>query len=149
MSTLTKALEPISAWVQKRFPDSQRLQPGLSYETIQKEVSTLPFELSTEINELYLWRNGGLLHFLPYPEGEHEEIYTFFSLEEAVTVAKDWDNGWFPLFETDGNVFFIVGPKEKQTTSSIFYNDELELPDEPRYESLTSMMLEISETVRG
>ncbi len=121
----------------------------MSYETIQKEVSDLPFELPTEINELYLWRNGGRLDFLPYSEGEHEEIHTFFSLEEAVTATKDWDNGWVPLFETDGCVFFIIGPKQKQRTSLIFCNDDLELPDEPRYEILTSMMLEISEAVKG
>ena len=54
MPTLTEDLESISAWVQKRFPDSQALQPGLSYETIQKEASNLPFELPTEINGLYL-----------------------------------------------------------------------------------------------
>ena len=114
MSTLTEALESISAWFQKHFPDSQALQPGLSYETIQKEVSNLPFELPTEINELYLWRNGGRLNFLPYPKGEHEEIPTFLSLEEAVTTAKDWDNGWFPLFETDGNMFFIITSWERE-----------------------------------
>ena len=70
---------------------------------------------------------------MPYPKGEHQEIHAFLSLEEAVTTAKDWDNGWFPLFETDGNVFFIVGLKEKQRTSLIFCNDGLELPDDPRY----------------
>lgn len=153
MSTLTEALEIISAWSQKHFPDSQLLKPGLSSEAIQKEVSDLPFELPTEINELYLWRNGGVIYhyFLPCPEEEnrYEEIYTFFSLEEAVAITKDWDNGWLPLFQTDGSIFWIIGPKQKQRTSSIFYNDEDVLPNEPRYESLTSMMLEISESLRG
>lgn len=95
MSTLTKTLELISTWVEKRFPDSHPLQPGLSYETIQQEVRDLPFELSTEIYELYLWRNGGILPVPLEPESdlEYEEFYEFFSLQEAVTVAKDWDNG--------------------------------------------------------
>lgn len=154
MSTLSEALESISTWVQKHFPDSQALQPGLSSETIQEEVSDLPFELPIEVIELYLWRNGGRLDFLPYFRGRggHEEIHTFFSLEEAVTTAKEWNNGWFPLFDTDGVIFFFIGSKEKQRTSLIFCNDELvELPDgtEPAYESLTSMILEVSKAVRG
>lgn len=150
MSTLTKNLKLISTWVEKRFLDSHRLQPGLSYERIHQEVKDLPFELSTEIYELYLWRNGGILPFLPHPESnlKYEDYYKFLSLQEAVTVAKDWNNGWFPLFDIDGGIFFIVLSEQKQKTSYIFCNDYAELPNEPAYESLTSMILEIAETLR-
>lgn len=151
MYTLSKALDLISTWVEKRFPDSQPLRPGLSYETIQQEVRDLAFELPTEIHELYLWRNGGIVPVPPEPESdlEYEDFYEFLSLQESVTVAKDWDNGWFPLFQIDGCIFFIVAPQEQQKTSSIFYNDELELPNEPQYESLTSMILYIAEALKG
>lgn len=153
MSSLSEALEFISSWVQQH-PNSQLLKPGLSYETIQQKVRDLPFELPTEIYDLYLWRNGGLLELLPYPgldyECDYEQIHRFFSLDEAINIAvKDWDNSWFPLFDTDGNIFFIVGNEEKRRTSPIFCNDEFELPSQPRFESLTDMMLKVVRAIRS
>lgn len=150
MSTLSEALEVISSWVQQYYPNSQVLKPGLSYEIIQQRVRDLPFDLPTEIHELYLWHNGGSLELLPYPdfsyEGDYVQINRFFSLEEAITIAVDWNNGWFPLFDTDGNIFFIVS-QEKQIFSPIFFNDEFELPEQPIYESLTDMMIELVKAI--
>lgn len=151
MSTLSEALEFISSWVQQYYLNSQVLKPGLSYEIIQPRVRVLPFELPTEIHELYLWRNGGSLELLPYPdfgyEGNYAYINRFFSLEEAITIAVDWNNGWFPLFDTDGDIFWIVSSQEKQIFSPIFFNDEFELPEQPVYESLTDMMIELVKAI--
>lgn len=149
MLTLQESLEFITNWIQNNTP-AWDLEPGLSYESIEGMTQELPFELPLEIYELYMWRNGGSLEMLPMPDLtdqiDCEVIQRFFPLKEAMEIAQDWKNGWFPLFDTDGVIFWFIGTQEQQRTTLIFSNDELELPREPSYQSLTEMM---SKTVEG
>lgn len=112
MIDLREALNLISDYLEQEIA-YQVLNPGLSFEDIEREVSILPFSLPTEIYELYMWRNGGLLEELPYPSFDdckegYERIHRFLPLKEAVEVARSWNKGWFPLFDTDGSIFGCV-----------------------------------------
>jgi hypothetical protein len=97
-----------------------------------------------------MWRNGGILESLPYPSpGDHEKGYEridgFFPLSEAVKIAISLDKGWFPLFDTNGSMFWIVGGSEREATAPIFINDEDTLSSKPSFQSLTQMMNELIE----
>lgn len=144
MTDLREALDLISDYLEREIT-YQLLNAGLSFEDIEREVSILPFDLPMEVYQLYMWRNGGSLESLPYPsfqnwEKGYEPIQSFLSLNEAVEVARSWNKGWFPLFDTDGSIFWIVGCSGREATAPIFINDELNLPDEPSFQSLTHMM---------
>lgn len=156
MFTLSEALEFISSWVPPKSPNGQVLYPilddGLSYEEIQQQVKDLPFELPSEVYELYQWSNGGFLGNLPYPnldsyKGDYEKIHDFIPLEKAVTIAKDWGNNSFPLFAKDKYMCFTVGAKKQQKTAPIFCNDS-QTPDKPRFDSLTTMMIKLVEAMK-
>ena len=149
MTNLRAALDLISDYLEQEIT-YQSLNPGLSFKDIERAVSILPFELPMEVYQLYMWRNGGSLESLPYPdlqncEEGYEHIHGFLSLKEAVETAISWNKGWFPLFNTDGNIFWIVGCGEREATASIFINDIDTLPDEPSFESLTHMMNKLIE----
>jgi hypothetical protein len=128
------------------------LNPGLSFEDIERKVSILPFALPMEVYQLYMWRNGGSLESLPYPSFEnyeegYEQIHRFLPLNEAVEVARSWNKGWFPLFDTDGNIFWVIGCSGREATAPIFINDVDELPEEPSFQSLTQMMNKLIEAM--
>lgn len=151
MADLREALELISDYLEQEI-GAQSLNPGLSFEDIEREASILPFELPMEVYQLYLWRNGGSFESLPYPsffncEKGYERINGFLSLLDAVEVAKSWNNGWFPLFDTDGSIFWIVGCSRREATAPIFINDVNELPDEPSFQSLTHLMNKLIEPI--
>ncbi|WP_375510108.1 SMI1/KNR4 family protein [uncultured Nostoc sp.] len=84
MSLLTDALDRIINWLQQNKPSyASSLQPGLTYEEIEKKVKNLPFSLPREVYELYQWRNG-----MRICKGEKIAQffhgYTFLSLENAI-----------------------------------------------------------------
>jgi hypothetical protein len=149
MTNLREVLELISGYLEQEIA-YQVLNPGLSLEDIELEVRILPFSLPTEIYELYMWRNGGSLEGLPYPSFEnreegYEQIHRFLPLKESVEIASSWNKDWFPLFDTDGSIFWTVGCNDEETTAPIFINDVDDLPDEPSFESLTYMMSKLIE----
>lgn len=74
---------------------------------------------------------------------DYEVIQRFCSRDRAIAIAKQWDNGWFPLFEANGIAFWLIGVGDHRRTAPIFSNDDLDLPDEPRFENLTEMMHKI------
>ena len=151
MLSLHKSLEFIEKYLEKNAPGIA-LEKGLSYEGIQKITEKLPFELPLEIYELYMWRNGGCLEIIPISylsvEINCEVIQSFFPLNKSIQIAKEWNNGWFPLFDSDGVIFWIIGTQNKQKTTPIFCNDEFILPNEPCFQSLTEMMAKIVEGVK-
>lgn len=57
MSELTNALNRIVSWLEKHpsenYASVDVLQPGLSYEQIERRVAGLPFKLPGEVYELY------------------------------------------------------------------------------------------------
>jgi hypothetical protein len=153
MTDLRETLDLISDYLEQKVA-YQILNPGLSFEDIEREVSILPFNLPMEVYQLYLWRNGGSLASLPYRSFEsceegYEQIHRFLSLSEAVETARSWNKGWFPLFDTDGSIFWIVGCRGREATAPIFINDVDELPEEPSFQSLTHMMNKLIEPMEA
>jgi hypothetical protein len=82
--TLTDSLNQILEWHRKNnTPASRLLQPGLGEEEIRRKLTGLPVRVSSELVELYKWRNGTAMG----EEGEDTslfEIHRFLPLEEAI-----------------------------------------------------------------
>ena len=86
MSELIHALNRILNWLKnnpsEKYASVDVLQPGLSYEEIDRRVADLPFKLPEEVYQLYQWKNGtcdGEEDFSKFFNG-----YTFLSLEAAI-----------------------------------------------------------------
>lgn len=121
MSAIRAALERILECLQLQAPQMvQSLQPGLTSTEIAAKVADLPFQLPTQVVELYQWRNGSsyeprCCELLP--------SYCFLSLDEAIknykltidivsSIEENWQEdlfnpSWFPLFAEDSN-FYVV-----------------------------------------
>jgi len=91
MSELTNALNRILNWLEnhplEKYALVDVLQPGLSYEEIERRVADLPFKLPEEVYQLYQWRNETF-------DGEEERAQffsglTFLSLEAALDKYKE------------------------------------------------------------
>ena len=162
MSELTDALNQIVSWLEKhpseKYASADVLQPGLSYEEIDRRVADLPFKLPEEVYELYQWRNGTC-------DGEEERAQffnglTFLSLEAALDkydellsgydddeeVEDYWNEMWFPLFSrfVDYHCFYLVkGDIEGNIYPAILCSDEYDYPSKS-FNSLTEMMLLIA-----
>ncbi len=149
MSALTEALEFIFNWMMQNMPNHPAImRQGLSRDEIEAKVRELPFYLPEEIYELYQWRNGGINPFLPHPDAW--DLASFFSLEEAISISKDWKGSFdlFPIFNVEDCGYFIVGTKHKCETAPIYYNDvpeDVVKQQKPLYPSLTIMMQELAE----
>ena len=158
LSTLNEALEFIANYVPPKSPDGRVAYPiledGLSYAEIKQKVKDLPFDLPTEVYELYQWSDGGFLGNLPYPgrsdRSEYAKIDKFIPLDRAVTLAKDWGNGSFPLFEyEDGIICFTVGSQVKQKVAPIFCRNKSSVSEQPKYDSLATMMIKLVEGIQA
>jgi hypothetical protein len=152
MSDLVKALKFINKWVDKHMPDHPAMMSeGLTSRVIEEKVKKLPFQLSIEIKELYQWRNGGKKPFIPHPDGW--DIASFFSLEEAIKAANDWDETehLFPLFGIEDCGYFVICTQEKNEKSPVYCSDVPEdaIKQNPRYSSVTSMMQELVEELKN
>lgn len=125
-----------------------RLQDGLSKETLDSWESRLSFALTGELETIYSWRNGtkadaGVLL---------ENVYLFpgfyfLSIEEAVEVYEEredteqWRAGWFPLFADGGGDFYVVPCQvTKVETAEMIGFIHGEPVQTAEYESLTSMV---------
>ena len=153
MSGLTEALEFIFNWMMQNMPNHPALmRKGLSRDVIEAKIQELPFYLPEEIYELYEWRNGGVNPFLPHPDAW--DLATFFSLEEAISISKEWKGDFhlFPIFRVEDSGYFIVGKKYKSETAAIYFND---VPEDvvklkkPIYPSLTAMMQDLAEKLEN
>jgi hypothetical protein len=87
MSELKEALEQLDYWLYDNKPEIfDSLPSGLSSEEIDEQSYSLMFDLSTEIRELYQWRNGGgLLFYSIYGS----EGLAYFPLNAAVRQTHD------------------------------------------------------------
>ena len=149
MSGLTNALNRIVNWLEKhsceKYASVNVLQPGLSYEEIERRVVDLPFKLPEEVYELYQWRNGTC-------EGEEDfskffSGYAFLSLESAIDEYEklNWKLHWFPIFYLDSRDYLILlcNSENVAPISSIYLGGGED--EEVFFSSLTNMMLTIAE----
>lgn len=160
MESLRQSLARIlDIWQEDREDLIPHLQPGLSTEEIQKQISKFSLQLPEEVYELYQWRNGvnhsnafgSNTDFLP------NEL-SFLSLEEALQAYqrindyrqlvisidekdKNACRPWFPLFGSDGSYLVVFGDVAPQETSPIFdlYIEKSSLIS-LKYQNLTELM---------
>ena len=116
-SLLTPALNRILHWIkQNRTDDVKYLQPGLSKGDIDNLVQDLPFQLPSEVYELYQWRNGALLPKLPEDHDMYEKglifkpSWSFRPLQDVINIYLEKLNkenlfDSYINFFPDGKVF--------------------------------------------
>jgi hypothetical protein len=148
MSNLTELLNQIDRWVWQCNSNAAVMSPGLPLSEIQTKLDLLPFELPSEVIELYQWRNGGQYSFLPCPEGGYD-LQNFLSLDDAISIAQDLNRAKstydFPLFYLEDILYWTQGSSEKQELAVIYCHHNSSKPD---YPSLTAMMEKELERLR-
>lgn len=160
MSAIRAALERILECLQLQSPQMvQSLQPGLTSTEIAAKVADLPFQLPTEVVELYQWRNGSsyepcCCELLP--------SYCFLSLDEAIrqyrltidiiSYIENWQEyfnpSWLPLFALDGNFYLVASDLDPSKPAPITYHDEYlscGSGQEFEFDSLTDMLQAVAE----
>ncbi|MBV6621913.1 MAG: SMI1/KNR4 family protein [Rivularia sp. (in: Bacteria)] len=177
MSELIHALNRIVNWLKnhpsEKYASVDVLQPGLSYEEIDRRVADLPFKLPKEVYELYQWRNGTCegeeerarffngLFFLSLEAAldKYEELleeFEDFIEDDYLVESKDyseksdfWDVMWFPLFCSifiDEPSFYLVkGDSEGNIYPDIFYSNPYDYHCK-EFNSLAEMMLLIAKS---
>ena len=162
MESLKQSLARIlGIWQEDRKDLIPHLQPGLSAEEIQKQISEFSLQLPEEVYELYRWRNG-VNHSNEF--GANSDFLTnglsFLSLEEAlqtyqriddyrqlvIAIDKNACRSWFPLFGSDGSYLIVFGDVAPQEASPVF---DLYIkggsPISLRYQNLTELMSIVAE----
>ena len=155
--SVTTSLERIKRWAASHDPQFVALlQPGLSRQEIDSQVSSLPFALAEEVYELYHWHNGQgwgdfklglqqsfLYPFLPLQDSLKE--YTQFQAEnfqsELEWGRKDFaaSGGWFPVLGQEGYFTATLGAAAGARTSplvDVSRDDQTYL----QYSSLAAML---------
>lgn len=105
---MVESLEGILSWHKQHNPDfSSQLNKGLSEAELDRLEGKLGYRLSEELKILYRWRNGS--------KSDHPFIWyhRFIPLESAVSLVKkitnlyEWEEGWLPVFEFEGEYIFV------------------------------------------
>ncbi|MEO0843293.1 MAG: SMI1/KNR4 family protein [Cyanobacteria bacterium J06643_5] len=149
MSDLTNALNRIFNWLEKhpseKYASVDVLQPGLSYEEIERRVADLPFKLPEEVYQLYQWRNGTY-------EGEEDfsrffNGYAFLSLESAIEEYEElnWKLHWLPIFYLDSRDYLIVSCQSENIAPILRIYLGGGEDEELLFSSLINMMLTTAE----
>lgn len=160
MSAIRAALERILECLQLQSPQMvQSLQPGLTTTEIAA-IADLPFQLPTEVVEIYQWRNGSSYEPRCY---EILPCYCFLSLDEAIrqyrltidiiSYIENWQEyfnpSWLPLFALDGNFYVVASDWDPSKPAPITYYDEYlscgGSGQEFEFDSLTDMLLAVAE----
>jgi hypothetical protein len=153
MSELTDGLDRIYKKLSNYAPYRvSQLTPGLSLEEINEIAQGLPFNLPSEVYELYQWRDGHGFNFV-------FENYEFPSLRSAINlyegelrqlqqdypeVAETFQLR-FPLFENpDSGVLFTILPDGKNG-SPVYIHDVECTNYELLYDNLTNLILHAAE----
>lgn len=159
MSALKETLDRIHYWFQENHPTRiVSLTSGLSSSEINAVLSTLPFQVSKEVRELYEWSNG-------YPNDYPLDTWIFdrmslLNLDSAVQQAQTWaeesceeaairymGKSLFPIFEAETDNLAIVATNNQQETSPIIrISQDGGMFLQPTYTSLTNMMLTLAES---
>ncbi|MBD2195207.1 MULTISPECIES: SMI1/KNR4 family protein [Calothrix] len=163
MSLLTEALNRICNWLEKnRSHEISFLQLGLSEIEIEKYLADFPFKLSTEVRELYEWKNGTIIGDDLWEFCWAFESWGFYPLEVVISRyrerIKSYQAGMSILssYLNKLDIFFTVEPEDRgyvliddktQNTSLVVFESCKAGTCSPiiKYASLTNMMLTISD----
>lgn len=143
---LKESLERILAWLKANNPVvASALLPGLSEKEIREKTKDLGYEPPQELLILYQWRNGTPDDF----DAPFIWYHTFGRLERALKDRKtmlakasdtSWDKSWFPIFDFQGEEYFVSCAKEPTTARPVRYYFIEETATYPCYINLTTMM---------
>ncbi|WP_373541846.1 hypothetical protein [Chamaesiphon sp.] len=149
MSRLTELLNQIEHWASEYNPEEYHkidMASGLTIEQIQAYLVGKPYQLPTEIVDLYQWHNGGNGSLFPYPDGLYNE-QEFLSLGIGLGTGEDWEQEYCPgkhllcLFALEGNYYWTVLPETPQEFAPIYSSDEPDFATAtPGYPSLTAFL---------
>ncbi len=157
MSEFTEALNYLIRVLKKKIGDTtfSYLQPGLTYDEIEKLVKNLPIKFPPEFYELYQWKNG----YKRKPEALSRKFLEYFPLEIAVEkyLAKQkhynpswmlendsFSPNWFQLYPEDMELALETGylvMDKFYNRASLIYIDIKDGDIRREYASLTSMMM--------
>jgi hypothetical protein len=155
MSELTNGLDRIYSRLRTQVPHRvSSMKPGLSRSEINEMVQVLPFNIPSEVRELYQWHDGGsdCWNFL-------FENYEFPSLKSAIylyqeelkQVQQDYPEVAklfqfrLPLFQNpDSGVLLTVLP-DGENGSPVYVHDIECSNHEIRYHNLTNLILHAAE----
>jgi cell wall assembly regulator SMI1 len=150
-AVLRDALDRILKWhEQHKTPVASVLRKGLTKEEIHKATEWLGFSLPDEVVTLYEWRNG----MKAGTDAPFIWYHDFMSLEairdeyRKLTVTwpfYDWSNNWLPLFQFEGEYYFVACTKEPSPALPVRFHMSEETEHPAVYTSLTSMMLTAAE----
>ena len=149
MSRLTEALDRIGNYLQQHAPEVfATLQPGLSYEEIEKIVKDLPFRLPPEVYELYQWRNGTDYSFYSHMVFKADYDYWLLPLQNVVEYNMYVSRSTYISVYLFDNIMDQIGYiliDKKLNTSRVIFGDYKYEYICYQYTSLTNMMLTIAE----
>lgn len=157
MSRLTEALNRIIKYLEKNNPDAANwLQSGLSDTEIANITKDLPFQLPSEIKELYRWRNGRVINEHNWGQAEKSAFifpaygyYFLCSLEEVVQNYQESLN--YSYGQNELEIFQSLpegtGYVDLYNKRVVFYysSDRVDVSSSYQYTSLTTMMQTIAE----
>jgi len=136
-----------------RFRVCHFLNEGLEEREILKLFEQAELTPTTELVELYQWRNGTkidpgtILDDVQLIPGFH-----FLSLEDSVSSYlsfkndKRWNPSWFPIFANGGGDFYVVDLSQSNGKEAPIIGFILNEPvQEVEYQCLTTMLLTFCE----
>ncbi|MEH2126961.1 HEAT repeat domain-containing protein [Nostoc sp.] len=158
MSDIKDALTRIHYWFKENHPAKiASLASGLTPLEIDNVLSTLSFQVSKEVREIYEWSNG-------YPMDGCADDWIFYpmfllSLDSAVSEAQTWveeheeiaamykyaGKPVLPVCMSDVEFLAVVATDDEQTTSPVIHISEI-VEISLRYTNLTAMMLTLAES---
>jgi len=136
-----------------QFPVCRFLNDALEKQEINKLFNSVGLAPTTELLELYQWRNGTIivqgtkLDDIQIIPGFH-----FLSLQDSISnylsVKNDqrWNKSWFPVFANGGGDFYAIDLSLSTGLSAPVVGFILgEAEQEIEYQSLTTMLLTFCE----
>lgn len=143
-SDMNASLEQILLWHQTNQTEiSAVLNPGKDRMAILAEFADLPCQPTEELIQLWAWHNGTEAVVSPFIW-----YHNFLSVEAAITEYKwltknpliRWRENWIPIFEFEGEWYFVVCYEEIKPASPVGYYFLEDTETHYTYLSLTRML---------
>ena len=148
IASLRDSLDELETWLRRlgRARLVERLQTGLSEETVRRSLEGVGLVASEDLCVLYGWRDGTRIAVGEVLDDFHIFPGFFFSpLEEALEnygkfrVDRRWNSEWLPVLANGGGDFYAVDSTSEMASPVIgFMIDQDEQPVE--YSSLSTML---------
>ena len=157
MSNIISLLDAINSEAKKLgFDPAANMHSGVTLDRIAEASRELPFELPTEVVEIYRWRNGvklggrhGEIRLFPrcYLRSSEESIH---ATQEFILLANDplmaWRPSWFRLFDDLCGDCYAIETSRTAEFGRIFAK---EMGVFPAFWSIETMLTSVLECYRA